>query len=547
MRYTRFALALAVAGLGFSTAVQAQVPNTCDMPREVDKYQVLRRLTLDLQGRMPKAEEYAALDGQPNVPAATIAALTKGDAFRLAMRKYHENMFWPNVSNVRSQSVSSNLSAETRGTETIWHFAFNRAARYRGPLGPNGQPVYCSDTEETNFDIAYPGEFRVAGTTGTTAVPTTSTVEGWRWVHPYWEKDPAVKIKVCAFDAQETLSVSINGAMVSCGDPQAHGARECGCGPNLRFCYGPASTTTGVMTDMREQLNRHVDKVTVGNKPYTDLLLSTKTEINGRLNFWKKYTAQNVNFALAFNVPEAGEPLNDSDFNDFTTWKEVDRGGQHAGILTAPAFLLRFQTNRSRANRERINFECEPFTPPAQLETPKDGCVDEGNDLTKRCTCRYCHQELEPRAAHWGNFAEAGTTALDAVRFPRIRNTGATTCVGKGSSFCRRFYVTDPTADNPGALIPYQYSDAAHPNITAALQGGPRKQAQEIIASGIFAQCTTRRMFAYLMKRDIRFQGANADDEAPLLASLSSEFAKTYDLPKLIQSIVSLPQYRSVR
>ncbi len=545
---------LAAAALG-SVASFAQdtlpVPplNACEMPREADKFQVLRRLSLDLRGHVPTPQEYAALETASSVSAETIASMMKGDDFRLAMRKYHENLFWPNVSNVSLQSVNSQLSAETRGTEILWHFSngSSRTTRYRG-AGASGVSIFCSDKEETTFDPAYPGEFRMVGATGTTTAPTPAPVEGWRWVHPYWEKDPAVKIKVCGYDAQETVSANINGKAVSCGSIEALGRRECGCGPNLRFCYGPASTNRGIVEAMREQLNRQVDAVTVGKKPYTDLMLSTKIQVNGPLNFWKKYVAENLNTNRVFSLADSNEPLSDLDFND-PTWKEVDRGGQHAGVLTAPAFLLRFQTNRGRANRERINFECEPFAPPAEIETSAAGCSDTGTDLTKRCTCRYCHQSLEPLAAHWGNFAEGGITALDETRFPRMRNTGPTSCLGKnaGSGFCRRFYVTDSDADNPGALYPYQYADAAHPTITAALAGGPRMHAQEIISSGAFAKCTTKRMFAYLMKRNIRAQGGAINDEQPLLDSLVAKFTTNYDLPTLIQAIVSLPQYRSVR
>ena len=55
----------------------------------------------------------------------------------------------------------------------------------------------------------------------------------------------------------------------------------------------------------------------------------------------------------------------------------------------------------------------------------------DGEDLTQRCTCRSCHRELEPLAAHWGQLAEAGLTALtDLARFPRVRED----CVGSSAA-----------------------------------------------------------------------------------------------------------------
>jgi hypothetical protein len=218
----------------------------------------------------------------------------------------------------------------------------------------------------------------------------------------------------------------------------------------------------------------------------------------------------------------------------------------HAGVLTMPAWFLRFQTNRSRANQFRIAFECEAFEPPSQLEAPGSGspaCQAEGTDLTGRCTCRYCHRQLEPLAGSFGAFAEAGTTHLDVAAFPR----SLASCVGSSSGLCKRFYVTDADADNPGSLIPWQYADAAHPEIQAALAAGPRALALTSIQSGAFARCAVKRMFRYLVKRDMHVLGAQAE-EAALLETLAEGFKQEgYGLPWLVQQVVALPQYRRVQ
>ena len=52
-------------------------------------------------------------------------------------------------------------------------------------------------------------------------------------------------------------------------------------------------------------------------------------------------------------------------FDESDRWVEIELPEQHAGILTSPAYLLRFQTNRARASRFADAFLCEPFTPPA--------------------------------------------------------------------------------------------------------------------------------------------------------------------------------------
>ena len=169
--------------------------------------------------------------------------------------------------------------------------------------------------------------------------------------------------------------------------------------------------------------------------------------------------------------------------------------------------------------------------------------MSSGTDLTGRCTCRYCHTILEPLAAGFGQFAEAGTTVLAAPAFPRTNIA----CKGSSSAFCGKFYVTDPDDNNPGSLLSYQYADANHAAALAAIKAGPKKRANEIIADGTFARCAVKRVFSQFVKRDMHVVGAQSD-ETTLLATLSDGFKTNgYSLPWLVEQVVSLPQYRSVR
>ena len=552
-----------VLSLIASSAAAQTVPATCDAPHAVDKYQLLRRLSLDLRGRIPSYAEYTALDAQSTVPKAQIKSFLATDDFRVVMRRYHEELFWPNVSNVRLNNVNAQLANQvTQGAATAWVLgSAGRKKSYRGDADAvtTAHGRNCGDFEQTTFDAAFPGQFRVdvaaASVYKETQGGVTVTQEGYRLAHPYWEADPLVKIKVCAFDAQETPTVVIGGKTVSCGDATANSRRECGCGPNLRFCYGPAAVVAASITaSLREQLGRAVDKVSTGGKPYTDLLLSSKADVNGPISFWKRFMSYNLSLSRIYAVPDASEDSGNFDFND-TAWHEVDRNDAtssdpsaklHAGVVTLPAYLLRFQTNRGRANRFRIDFECESFVPPSTIEAPGSGtpaCTSAGTDLTGRCTCRYCHKILEPLAAGFGQFAEAGTTVLAAAAFPR----SAPGCKGSSSALCNRFYVTDTDDTNPGALLPYQYADAAHPAIGAALAEGPKKRANEIVNDGTFARCAVKRVFSQFVKRDMKVLGTETE-ELPLLTSLAEGFKTNgYSLPWLVEQVVTLEQYRSVR
>jgi hypothetical protein len=528
----------ALLATALALPARAQVPAACDAPRDADPYQLLRRLSLDLRGKVPSYEEYLALDAPGATPQALVRGWLQGDDFRLVMRRYHEELLWPNVSATRLNNVNSQLTLGA--SDPAWSISSaGRRKTFRGSPDVNTAQygAVCGDFEQTHFLPG--GDFKVdpVGIKSTVVGAVTVKQEGWRLVHPYWESDPAVKIKVCAFDAQETPT-STTG--LSCGDANANGKAECGCGEGLRFCFGPAANTrTPIYNAMREQLLRAVDAVSTGGKPYTDLILSRGAQLNGPLAFWKKYLANNVPLTTLATLGDPGEVLPAApDFTD-ATWSEVDRGTDlHAGVLTMPGYLLRFQTNRARANRFRQDFECESFVPPAVSQN-EPGCSAAGTDLTKRCACQYCHSTLEPLAAHWGKFAEAGTTLMtDTTRFPVQNNS----CIGSTNGICARFYATNPDGDSPGKLLAWQYADAAHPGIRDAIGPGPRARAQAILASGVFARCTVKRAFTYLMKREPR------DDEQATVATLAEGFkSNAYSLPWLMETLVGRDDYRRVR
>ncbi len=567
----------------------AQVPASCDEQRPVDKYQLLRRVFLDLRGRAPTPAEYASLDAldvDGGVPSALIDAALASDEFRLVMRRVHEEQLWPNVSNVRLVGATVGLTGAVIDTGrvsttpdggTLVYFRASTGVRrvYRGDEQPESPTLGrdCGDYQQTQFDPAYPNQFR----------PLPSAVrlydagvgvgvirqEGWRWVQPYW-LPAGQQIRVCAYDAQQTPSYTVGSTTVSC-DGTVNRA-ECGCGPNLRECHGPAADTrVPLLNAFREQISRAVDKVSRGGRPYTDLLLSTKTDVNGPISYWKRNQSDLYAISLAFTRADALEASGGVPVLPFTadeTWLEQERGGLHAGVLTMPAYLLRFQTNRGRANRFQLAFECEGFEPPDELEAQGDrrygdqsACTVNTTDLTKKCTCRYCHTRLEPLAAGWGQFTEAGLSHMDTAAFPRVdpncvlnpNGTPKPGVAAKRLAECRRFYVVDPDQDNPGALIPYQYAvnstataERYHKAIYDAFQGGPRRRANTIIANGTFARCTTKRFFNYLLKRDAREAGQQS--EAALLNQLATTFrTSNYDLPTLLRAIVNTDEYRRLR
>ena len=527
-------LGLATAMLTCAGAALADDLAVCEAPHELDKYELLRRLSLDLRGKPPSIEEYDALDAVDAVPAASVQEYVESPDFKGTMRRYHEAMFWPNITPIKLRNASIVLTKAK--AETSWRISSaGRSKSFRGAAD-----IDCGGYEQKFFDPAFPGEFR-PDPAHIQVDAQGNRQEGWRMVAPYW--DPQNPIPVCAYDAQVVVSAKVKGKLAACNTPSGTTSPECGCGQDLAYCYPAGAVVDDVLkSSLREQLELLVDDVSTGSLPYTDLLLTTKAKENGPIAFWKKNLAPNYSTNLTFAAPDPQEPILDKAFTD-TKWTEVDRKGTHAGVLTLPMYLLRFPTNRARANRFRIDFTCQYFVPPEKL-APAPGCDPTAEDITKRCNCQYCHQTLEPLASYFGGFAEAGTTLMtDKTLFPI---TDPKCDSANPSGFCGRFYSTQPDAHNAGTLLPYQFADA-HAEYAPHIEAGPRELAQSIVDDGTFAQCTVKNLFYHFAKRDIRSEGAESDELA-LLGDLASGFTKNgYDMRWLVQQIVSLPQYRRVR
>lgn len=524
---------LTLSALGLAREAHADDDGPmCSEYHAIDGYQLLRRLSLDLRGDIPTVEEYASVDAASDEDAARTAAeaaiddYLDSDGFRMSMRRYHQAMLWPNTSNIQLTDIAVTIKKDPNGILRI--ASPSRANKLHGVLDGS-----CGNFEQpaADFDPAFPGEHRLKA----------GKAEGYRMIAPYW--DPSNPLKVCTNEARETENV--NG--VDCSTRAATNEAGCGCGPDLQFCFAPASATqTPLHQSFQEQLLRSVDDAVTGAVPYTDLLLGTEAWQDGRIAFFKKHLANSPSFGKTWDAPDPHEQILDKDFTDLT-WTKVDRGAEHAGVLTLPEYLLKFQTARGRVNRFRNAFLCQAFEPPTSTEDT--GCDDNAADLTKRCTCRYCHSTLEPMATSFSLFAQAGTTSLaDPVQFPRQDST----CKPNDQT-CKRFYVNDP--DNPrfGFLQPLEFADA-HPEYTDRFEKGPRALVTEALwidgdesqgarsDVGSVANCSARRAFTFFVRRD------PDPSEEDLIESLATDFAASnFDFKSLVKEVVMLEQYRRVR
>lgn len=514
--------AVIASGLAWTGPVAGQV---CEESDTNSALQHLRRLSVDLRGRLPDLAEAEAVVAAGAVEPALIEAMLGANEFGQRVRAWHRDLLWTNLQRQRLQQNAWLLTGpggRGGGAGAAWVRANNRSTQYRG-----GQ-VSCLDE---------PARFDADGQILTTRNRQGLEQEGWVEVEPYWA--PGSVVRVCAFDAQDNLTAANprnpDGPAVDCSRTVSPG---CGCGPNLRWCgSGQQRTVNTIVAAMDEQLLRFAEAVVIGDRPYTDLILAKDMEINGPLvHYYRHQGGTGGNLVLSgplqnFELPELSYDQGD-------TWVSVDRGLRHAGLLTMPGYLLKFQSNRGRANRFYNAFLCSPFQAPVEgLPAADNACHDEPN-LTKRCGCKHCHVAVEPAAAHWGRWADAGQLALNEEEFPKD-NPICATPRGARSGLCRRLYLTE--ANHPdeqeylGALLPYVFADEV---MQDSIAQGPGKLAQEAVDAGLFAECTVRKAWERLMHQP------PAEADADALAAVTEAFIEGgYVYRDLIRALVTRPEY----
>lgn len=512
-----------ILGLLVGSVAWAQDPPTpseslrCEPDQPVlDRDRYLRALSLDLRGRLPDEAELAALGDADDVPPELLADWLSGPDFAERVVRRHRALLWPNLEGLRLMQVNAGLQAQG-GIQ--WRR--NIARVYRGAIVP------CEDA---------PARFGADGSILTRTVDG-ARIEGWVEVVPYW--DPARPVRICAFDAQAE-AVSATGT--DCSASAAFQDAGCGCGPDLRWCT-LGNTHLAVNQSMAQALEKLLTAIFQENRPYTDLFTTRRAFLNGPLVYFYKHQSRMSRFQIE-PLPFDRERLPDLAFTDTDTWVEVTLPEAHAGILTRDAWLLRFQTNRSRANRFWDAFLCTPFTPPDAGLQGVDADVT-NPDLQQRSGCAYCHALLEPGAAFWGRWSEQGVAYLSPEDFPPTRDD-CQACAQRGqqcSTECSRFYVTQTLArqEEPylGMLRAYSFRRPEH---TRNIEAGPRLLALSEVATNRLPACVTQRTAEWLLGR------ATAEDDAEWLDTLTRAFvAGGYRYRDLVAAIVTSPRYRRVR
>jgi len=519
---------LAVAAPAASALEPAGGDLVCEAPEdELAPSRLLRAISLDLRGQLPAAHEYAALPegDDPDAALSAIDAMVEAwlasEAFAERFVRLHQELLWNNLDDLTLVGVRGRI----RLAQGAWWRGGTQASFYRG------SNVGCLNA---------PAEYDEDGAVVQTLQPDGTRREGWVWIAPYWAPD--TEIRVCALDAQDAL-VSPSGTL--CASTAGLNDLHCGCGPALRNCLPTGNVYPRMITDaMAADIAHRVRDLIARDASYLELFTSRTVWVNGPLaHYWKHLRAFP---RMVVNPPPLSiDRLPELAFTDTETWIPVEMGPEHAGVLTSPAFLMRFQTNRARADRFYNAFLCQPFNSPAGGIPVADESAQIEPDLQVRKGCDYCHALLEPAAAYWGRWGERGASWLDPYQHPAF-DAECQLCATTGlpcSQRCRQFYTTtayDPReADYLGWLQAYHFRRPEHRDF---VEDGPRLLVYQTVVDGRFPRCVARTAVERLLGRPPH------PEEEPWLDELAHAFvASGYRYREVLKAIVTHPTYRRVR
>ena len=494
----------------------------------LDDLRYVRALSLDLRGAPPSVEELEALVAGDTTLDALLTEWLDSDAFATQVVRRHRSYLWNSLHTL----TLINGDWVLRWNDGVW-WRPNLATELRGGN------VRCEDA---------PARFGPNGEILTTEV-NGQHLEGWVEVPGYWA--PGELVRICAFDARDHLYAE---------DGTYCGARydrdvACGCGPNLQWCaargphHGVGRPEISQVNDsLAESLNRLIAWVVTEKRPYTELFTSRRAFVNGPLVHYFRHLVPFGNLPMN-PAPVQVELLPDLEWTDIDEWRAIELPPQHAGILTHPAYLLRFMTNRSRADRFYTEFLCRPFQPPAG-GIPLDANAVSEPDLQQRAGCKYCHALLEPAASHWGRWAQSAGHFLSPRDFPATSETCRQCAIGGHcdggccTDTCRRFYLTRAysEAEEPylGMLHAYAFRRPEHLHF---IDEGPALLARTSVADNSLPPCVARRTAEWLLGREVDEPG-----DAEWIRELTRDFSQSdYQLQTLVKDIVLNERYRRVR
>jgi hypothetical protein len=469
-------------------------------------------------------EEYAAVSEVGTVPLNLVDEWLDTEAFRDQMIRLHRSLFWNELSNLR---VGHNRLRLSKSSGIWWRR--DQARTYRGGVDRVrclNEPATYSDEGELLFEYSV-DEFG-----------QDVRREGYVEVTAYWA--PGEAVKICALDAQDLL-IGDDGA--DCATSAGFSDTSCGCGPDLQWCM-PDSASAKILNSFEQDLDQRVGWMVDGDMPYDALLTDAPAFVNGPISHFLRHQVQfGGNLKLSpMPIPLAQVPI--IPFADDTNWVGIELSNSHAGALSSAAFLLRFQTNRSRASKFSTEFLCDPFVAPSGGLPPTTDEEAMEPDLQKRAGCKYCHARLEPTASYWGRYPESGAGLLNKSDYPAFSEVCEACALKTGPcpSMCNQ-YVTKASVASEEAYFGWlKHTLFIKPDAMTYIDEGPAALVKRSIVDNKLPSCIARKTASWLFGRGLH------PSESAWLDGVAQDFLISgLHLRDLIRALATSPMYGAVR
>ena len=484
----------------------------------------LRSVSLDLLGRLPTIEEYDLIGDDQTIPDSLLDQWLESDEFHNQVLYYHNLLLLNDLEFVKFQNFVHYMDRSSDGI----YYIKRRSSRIGESSLSHNPP--CGDYEATFDENNKP--IRTTNFDG-------SLDEGYVWVTPYWA--PETQVKVCASEAQETEITTLGR---DCKTNFGPADPECGCGPNLNWCI--PNFTTGVyhqiVDDFNEQINQYISKIISEDRPYTELFTGDTLLLNGPLTHMYKYLVFHPHGATMEHPPFDRNLMPNLTYTEADNWVEIPSIEANSGVFGLPGFLLRYHTNRRRAERVLSEFMCTELTPPAAgLAESTDEELFEA-DLRQLSGCSGCHSLIEPIAGYWGRWVEGGGSFVPESLFPPFSEE-CNEAARNGND--RNAFAK---CQNEGYLMDPYWEDQvgwywSHAHLYESEQHypmeGPRMLFEQKIADGTLPKCVVEKAVGQLLGRDLN------NRDTTWHRDLTRDFIlNDYNYVQLIRNIVTSDQYR---
>jgi hypothetical protein len=233
-------------------------------------------------------------------------------------------------------------------------------------------------------------------------------------VKPWWSKDQSIKI--CASN------------VAACG-----GNSLPRCFPWTQYTQTDFNTNTLeddftplLTSDFTLEPGYLIAKTITEEKPWDTVLTATASPISGTMEY---FVNQDFGAGVYSQAP-VGTYLDANEKSLLTrkndpydgSWRWVERGPNHAGVLTTPAFQQTFNGWRAKSNAAMEGFLCRKFVPPQGISPVANA---DQYELLKRPYCSSCHSVLEPMSDFFRRWENVGGRAYSYLSSNQNPPTGS--------------------------------------------------------------------------------------------------------------------------